>query len=225
MRAESGAGQCRVAGLGLVLADDPGDPAAAELAAVLAGEQRVVVVAGPVEAMLGQVGAQQRGGVAAERDVADLAAFAGQHGQRRGLHADVAHGEPGEFGSPGGAVVEGGQQVASRRPRRVDRSGAASRRRACPAVRWFTPGRAVFLAGTARMSWQPAIRAGSCDCSQRKNELSPASRWLRVEMLLCRSVSSQSRNLVMAAASMRSRVSLSGGMDLTSPKKAISSRS
>ena len=77
---------------------------------MLAGEQRVVVVAGPVEAMLGQVGAQQRGGVAAERDVADLAAFAGQHGQRRGLHADVAHGEPGEFGSPGGAVVEGGQQ-------------------------------------------------------------------------------------------------------------------
>jgi hypothetical protein len=32
-------------------------------------------VAGPVEAVLGQVGGQQRCGVAAERDMADLAAF------------------------------------------------------------------------------------------------------------------------------------------------------
>ena len=73
------------------------------------------------------------------------------------------------------------------------------------------------------MSWQLAIRAGSWDCSHRKNELTAARRWLRVEMLLCRSASSQFRNPVMAAASMRSRVSLSGGMDLTSLKKAISS--
>jgi len=45
---------------------------------VLVDEQRVVVAAGLVEAVLGEVGVQQRGGVAAERDVADLAAFAGQ---------------------------------------------------------------------------------------------------------------------------------------------------
>jgi hypothetical protein len=38
----------------------------------------------------------------------------------------------------------------------------------------------------ARISWQLAIRAGSWDCSHRKNELIAASRWLRVEMLLCR---------------------------------------
>src|ERR1700691_1661722 len=76
----------------------------------------------------------------------------------------------------------------------------------------------------ARMSWQPAIRAGSCDCSHRKNELIAARRWLRVEMLLCRPAASQFRNPVMAAASMWSRVSLSGAMDRPSLKKAISSR-
>ena len=52
------------------------------------------------------------------------------------------------------------------------------------------------------MSWQQAIRAGSWDCSHRKNELIAARRWLRVEMLLCLLVSSQFRNPVMAAASM-----------------------
>jgi hypothetical protein len=41
---------------------------------VLAREQRLVVVSGLVEALLGQVGAQQRGGVTAEWDVADLGA-------------------------------------------------------------------------------------------------------------------------------------------------------
>src|SRR5260370_1029391 len=56
--AEVGAGQCRVAGLGLVFADDPGDPATAELAAVLVDEHRVVVVAGSVQAVFGQVGVQ-----------------------------------------------------------------------------------------------------------------------------------------------------------------------
>ncbi len=90
-------------------------------------------------------------------------------------------------------------------------------------MRWFTPGWACFLAGMARISWQLAIRAGSCDCIHRKKELTAASRWLRVEMLLCLLVSSQFRNPAMAASSMRSRVSLSGGMDLTSLKKAISS--
>ena len=42
-------------------------------------------------------------------------------------------------------------------------------------------------------------------------------------MLLCLLVSSQSKNPVMAAASMQSRVSFSGGMDLSSRKKTISS--
>ena len=64
---------------------------------MLVDEQRVVVVAGSAEAMFGEVGVQQRGGVAAERDVAGLAALAGQHGQRRRLQADVAHGQVGEF--------------------------------------------------------------------------------------------------------------------------------
>ena len=63
------------------------------------------------------------------------------------------------------------------------------------------------------MSWQLAIRAGSWDCSHRKNELIAARRWLRVETLLCLSASSQVRNSLMAAASMQSRVSFSGGMD------------
>ena len=52
VRAEVGAGERWVAGLGLVFADDPGDPAAAELAPVLVDEQRVVVVAGLAEAVL-----------------------------------------------------------------------------------------------------------------------------------------------------------------------------
>jgi hypothetical protein len=51
--AEVGAGKCQIAGLGLVFADDPGDAAAGELAAVLADEERVVVVAGLVETVLG----------------------------------------------------------------------------------------------------------------------------------------------------------------------------
>jgi len=51
-----------------------------------------------------------------------------------------------------------------------------------------------------------------------QNELIAASRWLRVDALLCRLVSSQSRNPVMAAASTQSRVSLPGGVDLSSRK-------
>ena len=74
VRAQFGSGECGVTGPGLVFADDPGDAAAAEPAAVLAREQRLVVVSGLVEALLGQVGAQQRGGVTAEWDVADLGA-------------------------------------------------------------------------------------------------------------------------------------------------------
>ena len=64
---------------------------------MLVEEHRVVVVAGLVEPVFGQVGGQQRGGVAVQRDVAGLAAFAGQRGHRRVLQADVADGQVGEF--------------------------------------------------------------------------------------------------------------------------------
>ena len=65
---------------------------------------------GCVEAVFGQVGGQERSRVAGERDVAGLAAFAGQGGHRGGFEADVADGEVGEFLDPGGGVVEGGEQ-------------------------------------------------------------------------------------------------------------------
>ena len=48
------------------------------------------------------------------------------------------------------------------------------------------------------MSWQHAIRAGSWVCSQLKNELIAASRWLQVDGLLCRLVRSQAMNPVIA---------------------------
>lgn len=51
-----------------------------------------------------------------------------------------------------------------------------------------------------------------------KNESIAASRWLLVDALLCRVVRSQVRNPVMAAASIRSRVSRSGGMCRSSRK-------
>jgi len=73
------------------------------------------------------------------------------------------------------------------------------------------------------MSCQQAIRAGSWVCIQVQNELIAASRWLRVEMLLCLPVSSQFRNPVTAAASMRSRVSLPGGTCLSSRNQEIRS--
>ena len=68
------------------------------------------------------------------------------------------------------------------------------------------------------MSWQHAMRAGSWDCIQVKNESIAARRWLLVEAVLCRLVRSQVRNPVMAAASISSRVSFSGGMDRSSRK-------
>src|SRR5260370_23043483 len=80
----AGAGGCRAAGLGVVLGGDPRDPAAAEPGVVLAEEQRMVVVAWLVEAVLGEVGAQQRGGAGAERDVAGVCAFLRPPGPRRG---------------------------------------------------------------------------------------------------------------------------------------------
>src|SRR5260370_25181708 len=93
----AGAGGCRAAGLGVVVGGDPRDPAAAEPGVVLAEEQRMVVVAWLVEAVLGEVGAQQRGGAGAERDVAGLGPLSGQHGPRRG-------GEAGGGVRPGGRV-------------------------------------------------------------------------------------------------------------------------
>ena len=111
MRAEVGAGERRVAGLGLVFAEDPGDPAAAEFAAVLADEQRVVVVAGPVEAVLGQVGAQQRRGVARRAGRGGSCGLCRSArpgaGACRRMSRTV---RPANLGDPGGGVVEGGQQ-------------------------------------------------------------------------------------------------------------------
>ena len=77
---------------------------------MLVEEHRVVVVAGAVEVVFGQVGGQQRRRVVVERDVAGLAALAGQGGHGGGFQADVADGEVGEFLDPGGGVVEGGEQ-------------------------------------------------------------------------------------------------------------------
>jgi hypothetical protein len=51
-----------------------------------------------------------------------------------------------------------------------------------------------------------------------ENESIAARRWLLVEAVLCRLVRSQVRNPVMAAASINSRVSFSGGMDRSSRK-------
>ena len=85
-------------------------PPRLSLAPVLVEEHRVVVVAGPVEAVFGQVGVQERDRVAVEGDVAGLAALAGQGGHGGAFEADVADGEVGEFLDPGGGVVEGGEQ-------------------------------------------------------------------------------------------------------------------
>src|ERR1017187_3982522 len=107
---ELGVGEHRVAGHGLVLADDPGDPAAAQLPALLVDEHRVVVVTGPVETVFGQVCVQQCSRVVAKGDVAGLVAFAGQGRQGRGFKPDIADGEVGELLDPGRGVVQGGEQ-------------------------------------------------------------------------------------------------------------------
>ena len=73
------------------------------------------------------------------------------------------------------------------------------------------------------MSCQQAIRAGSSVCIHVANELIAASRWLRVETLLCRLSCSQPRNAVTASASRWSRVSLAGGTDRSSRNQAIRS--
>jgi len=108
--ADVGVGECRIACLGLVLADEPGDPAAAELVLALVEEQWMIFAAGPVESVFGEVGAQERHRVVGERDVAGLSAFAGQGDQRGRGEADVTDGEVGEFADPGPGVVEDGEQ-------------------------------------------------------------------------------------------------------------------
>jgi len=49
------------------------------------------------------------------------------------------------------------QAIPPRRPRRVDRSGWASRQRVCSTVRWSTAAGSAFWRGW-RLSWQQAIR-------------------------------------------------------------------
>jgi len=84
--------------------------AAAEFGPVLVEEHRVVVVAGLVQVMFGQVGGQDRCSVVHQGDVAGLAALPGQGGHGGALEADVPDGEVGEFLDPGGCVVERGEQ-------------------------------------------------------------------------------------------------------------------
>jgi hypothetical protein len=69
VRAEASVGERRVGCLGLVFAKDPGDSAAAEFAAVLVEEHRMVITTGTVQVPLGQVGGQQRRRVGVQRDV------------------------------------------------------------------------------------------------------------------------------------------------------------
>jgi len=79
--------------------------AAAEFGPVLVEEHRVVVVAGLVQVMFGQVGGQDRCRVVHQGDVAGFAAFPGQGGDGGALEADVADGEVGEFLDPGGGAA------------------------------------------------------------------------------------------------------------------------
>src|SRR5262249_62322365 len=100
--ADVGVDQCRVGCHGLVLAGDPGDPAAAELAAVLVEEQRVVVVAGLVEAVFGEVGVQQRGVVGGVGGGGGGGGLGGGNGERGG-------------GGGGGGPARGGEGRVRRR--------------------------------------------------------------------------------------------------------------
>ena len=72
------------------------------------------------------------------------------------------------------------------------------------------------------MSWQHAIRAGSWDCSQLKNELIAASRWLHVDALLCRLARSQVRNPVIAVVRWtRGRISPPANVSFDAPEDAL----
>ena len=214
----SASASCGSLGPGLVLADDPCDAAAAELGSVLVEEHRVVVVAGPVQAVFGQVGGQHRRRVAHQGDVAGLAALPGQGGHGGVLQADVADGEVGEFLDPGGGVVERGEQG------RVAAALAGGPVGLGEQAAGLLDGQVVhvradlFLGGDG----EDVLVAGH---PGRVLGLHPgAERADRGQALVARrravapAGSSQSRNPVMAAASTRSRVSLPGGMDLSSRK-------
>ena len=168
VRAQLGAGERRVGCLGLVFAEDPGDPAAAEFRLVLVEEHRAVVMAGPVEVPLGEVGGQQRRRVRVDRDVPRFAAFAGQRDDRGVLEPDVPDFQIGGLLDAGGGVVEGRQQGRVTPALAGGRSGRASSSRVCSTVRCAIAGWSCLLEGIARMSWQHAIRAGSWVCIQRK---------------------------------------------------------
>jgi hypothetical protein len=110
VRAQLGAGERRVGCLGLVFAEDPGDPVAAEFRVVLVEEHRAVIMAGAVQSSFGEVGGEQRGCVGVDRDVPRFAAFAGQGDHRGVLEPDVPDCQIGGLLDAGGGVVEGGQQ-------------------------------------------------------------------------------------------------------------------
>ena len=77
---------------------------------MLVEEHRVVVVAGLVQAVFGQVGGQQLCGVAVRGTWRVLRPLPVKRGHGRVLEADVADGEVGEFLDPGSGVVERGEQ-------------------------------------------------------------------------------------------------------------------
>ena len=110
VRAQLRAGERRVGRLGLVFAQDPGDPAAAEFRVVLVEEHRAIVMAGAVESSLGEVGGEQRRRVGVDRDVPGFAAFAGQRDHRGVLEPDVPDSQIGGLLDAGGGVVEGRQE-------------------------------------------------------------------------------------------------------------------
>src|SRR5680860_469276 len=78
-------------GPGLVFAKDPGDPTAAEFGEVLGEEHWMILSARAAQMLFGEVGGQQCRRVGIERDVAGLAALAGQCGHRGTVQADVTH--------------------------------------------------------------------------------------------------------------------------------------
>ena len=135
---------------------------------MLVEEHRVVVVAGRVEAVFGEVGVQEsltvlpvRGTWRVLRPLPVRAASAGR------CEADVADGEVGEFLDPGAGVVEGGEQgrVAAALP--GGPVGLGEQAAGLLDGQVVTAGWGCFLAGMARMSWQQAIRVGSWDCIHR----------------------------------------------------------
>ena len=83
MRTEVGVGERRICRPGPVFAKDPGDPTTAEFGAVLVEEHWMILSARAAQMLFGEVGGQQCCRVGIERDVAGLAALAGQRGHGR----------------------------------------------------------------------------------------------------------------------------------------------